>query len=41
MDEKSFIKKFKLQSSISSKNYVLFDHENKIFRFNNEIDILK
>lgn len=33
-------KKFKLSSSISANNYVLFNHEGKIFRYSSEEDIL-
>jgi len=34
-------KKFKLCSSISANNYVLFNHEGKICRYNSEEEILK
>jgi len=33
-------KKFKLSSSISANNYVLFDYEGKIKRYSNEEDIM-
>jgi DNA topoisomerase II len=34
-------KKFKLSSSISANNYVLFNHEGKICRYSSEEEILK
>lgn len=34
-------KKFKLSSSLSANNYVLFNHEGKICRYNSEEEILK
>ena len=34
-------KKFKLQSTFSSANYVLFTHEGKIKRYSDEVHILK
>ena len=39
--EGGIIKKFKLQTSISCSNYVLFTSEGKICRYGNELDILK
>lgn len=35
------LKNFKLQSSISGSNYVLFDSKGKIARYQSELDILK
>jgi DNA topoisomerase-2 len=39
--EGGILKKFKLQSTFQQSNYVLFSHEGKICRYNNELDILK
>ena len=39
--EATFIKKFKLQTSLSTNNYVLFDEEGKIQKFETELDIMK
>ncbi len=42
LEQKNEIEKmFKLQSSLPSTNYVLFTHEGKIKRFNDELHILK
>jgi DNA topoisomerase II len=41
MSEAAFLKKFKLQTTMSTNNYVLFDDEGKIQRFGNELDIMK
>lgn len=40
-NHEAILKKFKLQSSISSSNYVLFNSEQKIYRYGTEVDILK
>lgn len=37
----NILKYFKLQTSMSSSNYVLFNHEGKIKRYENEVHILK
>ena len=40
-DDSKILKNFRLQSSISGSNYVLFDSKGKIARYKSEIDILK
>jgi len=39
--EGGILKKFKLQTSISSNNYVLFNPEGKLCRYGSELDIMK
>jgi len=39
--QEGIVKKFKLQTSISGSNYVLFDEESRIHRFATEEDIMK
>jgi DNA topoisomerase-2 len=41
MDDATIIKNFKLSTTISMTNYVLFTKHGKLFRFGNELDILK
>ena len=41
MDDATIIKNFKLSTTISMTNYVLFTKNVKLFRFGNELDILK
>ena len=42
LEEKNeILKKFKLQTSISTSNYVMFNSQQKIFKYATELDILK
>ena len=42
LEEKNeILKKFRLQSSISSSNYVMFNSQQKIYKYATEVDILK
>lgn len=41
MSDAAFLKKFKLQTSMSTNNYVLFDEEGKIHKYDTELDIMK
>jgi DNA topoisomerase-2 len=41
MNDDKIQKSFKLQTTISCSNYVLFDAKGKIARYGSEIDILK
>ena len=40
-DDQKIMKTFKLVTTISGSNYVLFDHRGKIARYASEIDIMK
>lgn len=41
MSDADILKKFKLQTSLASTNFVLFTKNGKIARYATEIDILK
>lgn len=41
LSDAQFLKKYKLQTTMSTSNYVLFDEEGKIQKFETELDIMK
>lgn len=41
MDDAKILKTFRLQTTMSTANLVLFSHQGKIYRYASETDILK